>query len=513
MNSPLQQRHEDLLARQDALTPEEAHRGSPATDQLLGDARQFVTDAVAQSDTITDPRERDILRAYLRYWATFIYEYSGVFPKTDLRPADLTGYEAPPPPPVMPDERPADAKAPSGCAAPLRGIKLGWVLGLIGLLLVLGLCAVVLIFVPFSRNQTGDPSDGTPIPGITNTAPVTRTVSPTMPDEADPIGPHNVAQLAATKEITAHTGGALAVAFDPQAPELATTGADGHVRFWILPDLAPGRVVDVGRGWLRTVDYSPYGGRSGIPALLLTGGNDRRLWVYDLESLQMFAEYAPAGDNSGFVFAARFSPDGRFFASGHGDGAARIWDVAGGTENQSTQGRVAGSRLGLLPSGGTAVNDVAYGRDGATLALASSAAETGVQVVDSTLTRSLCAIDTGPALAVAAWPAGDLLAAGLGDGRLLFVTAILNSCRIVAELPAAHAGGVTDIAFSPGGEWLVTGGRDGTLKFWSVDGELLATLTTVAPVEAVAVDPDSRYVASALADGSVILWSVPAAEN
>ena len=77
----LQQQHEALLARQDALPAAELRPRSPRAEQLLQDARQFVADAIAQSDKVTDPRERDLLRAYLRYWATFIYDGSGVFPK------------------------------------------------------------------------------------------------------------------------------------------------------------------------------------------------------------------------------------------------------------------------------------------------------------------------------------------------------------------------------------------------------------------------------------------------
>lgn len=73
----------------------------------------------------------------------------------------------------------------------------------------------------------------------------------------------------------------------------------------------------------------------------------------------------------------------------------------------------------------------------------------------------------------------------------------------------AHEGGLTDIAFSPTGDWLVTSGRDGVMKIWSVDGNWLADHQVGAPVAAVAVSPDAGYIASADENGRLILWGIP----
>lgn len=492
----LQTQHEQLLARQDQLPEGDLRRRTPAALELLEDARRYTAEAVTQSDQVSNPRERDLLRAYLRYWATFIYDGSGVFPKTDLRPAALSGREAAPP-------------TPTPAPAARRGGRPGWLWGLLGLLAVLLLFAAGNLLL-FNRGQ--DEGEAVVDPGVSEPATplpaVTRTPLPQTPVPAAPIDQRNAAQVQALFQTDAHTGGALAVAFDPQKPELATGGADGRVRFWTVPDLRLSRQLDDQRGWVRAIDYSPYGGRSPVPGLFLTGGNDRSLRVYELESLQLFAEYLPSSGNSGFIFAGRFSPDGRLIASGHGDGVARIWDIASGIENQTMQQNVPASRLAQIPSGGTAVLDVAYGANGDVLALALSGTENGVQVVDDTFSVPICTLNAGPASAVAFSPRGDRLAAGTEDGRLLLITATANGCQVAYE-NAAHPGGLTDVAFSPSGEWLVTSGRDGVMKIWSPDGQWLADLTAGAPVAAVAVAPDAGYIASADENGRLILWGIP----
>jgi hypothetical protein len=513
----LQQQHEALLARQDALAPEDIRQRTPAAEQIFRDAQHLVNEVVAQSHQVADPRERDLLRAYMRYWATFIYEWSGVFPKTDLRPAEI----AAPPPSVVgvgtaPPSRPPSRRLPA------------WVWGVLGLLGVL-----LLVFLFTRAISDGDdpgvppPATELPPPAATATATtipdvaepsdlatplplVTRTAVPDTSEPPPPIDARNAARLQPLQETQAHTGAALAVDFDPQKPEVATAGVDGQTRFWALPGLTLSRQVAApDSSWVRTVAYSPNTGQPGMTPLVLAGGNDRVLRIYDVESLQLFAQFRPAALESGFVFAAEFSPDGALVASGHGDGIARVWNVATGTESGRVGTDFISDRLTVIQSAASVVNDVAYGDEDGRLALALGETRWGVQIVDSLSSQTLCTAGTGPAAAVDFSPGGDILAAGGQDGRLFLIGVDDDDdCDDYREYPA-HEGGVTSVAFSPVGDWLVTGGVDGTIKVWTAGGELVAEHVVGSPVNAVAVGPQSQYIATVDGGGHLVLWGIP----
>ena len=104
-------------------------------------------------------------------------------------------------------------------------------------------------------------------------------------------------------------------------------------------------------------------------------------------------------------------------------------------------------------------------------------------------------------------PHGDRLAVGTQDGRLLLISQTDNGCQPIGE-KSAHEGVVTDVAFSPTGDWLVTAGSDGMVRLWSPGGDMLAELDAGAAVEALAVAPDAAAIATADASGKLILWGV-----
>ncbi len=499
--SALQQRHEALLARQSKLTADDLRRRTPAAGQLADDVRQFMADVVTGSEGVAEPRERDLLRAWLRYWATFTFEWSGVFPKTDLRPAALTG------------QKPIDYTQPGSQTAASGGGLPRWAIWLAAALSLLLLAwAMTRVLPAFNQGHAGD---ATKVPPVETALPPTATSDATRPtttptrrppvtSPGQTIDNNNVSRVQELGRVDAHSGGASAVAFDPGRNEVATAGMDGVLRFWEVPSLVLRHETADQPGWVRALAYSPTGGlRDGLP-LILTGGNDRILRAYDTDTRQPFAEFQPSSSNSGFIFATAFSPDGRLIAAGYGDGLARIWDVAGGTEVARVPAERAGSTLAAVPAAAAAITDLAF-RKGGGLALA-LAGEPGVLVTDSTFTQILCAPQIGPATAVAFSPNGEMLAVGTERGTLVLVA--VDGCRTMQEV-VAHDGGVADIAFSPDGGWLVTGGGDGTIKFFTAEGRLTATLKAGAPVTAVAVEYAAGRVASVDTRGQLVLWGVP----
>ena len=96
----LQQAHQSLLDRADEVTD--------ITAFANGEVQAYVTRACEEAVDVSNPRDRDQLRANLRYWASYIYDATGTYPSTSMRPARAPEAPKPaePPPPSVPVEAP-----------------------------------------------------------------------------------------------------------------------------------------------------------------------------------------------------------------------------------------------------------------------------------------------------------------------------------------------------------------------------------------------------------------------
>ncbi len=74
----LWRKHQELRERIDT--------SQTASKELLSDIRSFINEARRSGKDIDDVRQRDHLRAFLRFWAGIVYNVQGVYPATDLYP-------------------------------------------------------------------------------------------------------------------------------------------------------------------------------------------------------------------------------------------------------------------------------------------------------------------------------------------------------------------------------------------------------------------------------------------
>ncbi len=78
----LQDRHEALLQKQQKLSKENQQDFSK-------EVKEYIEEVKRGGSYISSSRERDQLRANLRYWANYIYSVDGTFPDTELAPSSV----------------------------------------------------------------------------------------------------------------------------------------------------------------------------------------------------------------------------------------------------------------------------------------------------------------------------------------------------------------------------------------------------------------------------------------
>ena len=198
---------------------------------------------------------------------------------------------------------------------------------------------------------------------------------------------------------------------------------------------------------------------------------------------------------SSWCYAVAWSRSGDLLASGHGDGAIRLWDA------------VSGEAIRTMVGHSRPVGSVAFSPDGTTLA--SGSEDTTVRLWDVATAASLRAFSghTMAVTSIAFSPDGTTLASGSEDTTMhLLDVATATSLRAFS----GHTKAVWSVAFSPDGTTLASGSEDTTVRFWDV--ATAASLRVFAGhrkrVWSVAFSPDGTTLASGSEDTTVRLWDV-----
>jgi WD40 repeat protein len=207
-------------------------------------------------------------------------------------------------------------------------------------------------------------------------------------------------------------------------------------------------------------------------------------------------------------FAAAFSPDGRYLVLGEGTGTVRVWDAR------------TGALVGLLGKHNREVRGVVFSPNGKHLATASGDGE--LKLWDGTRLDAehleakpmprlppLRVRVPGPSSNIAFSPDGKRLATG-GDGYTVQVLDVETG----GQLPAlkGHGGDVYAVAFSPDpeGRWIASGSEDSTVKLWdSRNGEMVHSFRGhTGLVSSLAVTPDGARLITGSRDYTVKAWDL-----
>ncbi len=253
--------------------------------------------------------------------------------------------------------------------------------------------------------------------------------------------------------------------------------------------------LPVGGSYPLGIDYSPDG------KLFATGLGDGRIIVWESASGE---KQLTLQNGQKQVYDVAFSPDGRWLAAGGGDKTVTIWDPA------------TGEAITTLTGHTDWISSLAFTLDGKRLASAGGDGQVIIWDFSNppSATRLFTLSHPEAVLEVAFSPNGAFLAAAVNDGTaVIWDTA---SGEQVFTLPASPAT-VYSAAFSPDGSRLVTGGGDGIVKIWDLSTSLATRAVTETNVVAlagvhrlavssVAFTPDGQFLVTASQEGIATVW-------
>jgi WD40 repeat protein len=303
----------------------------------------------------------------------------------------------------------------------------------------------------------------------------------TFASEEDP-GIHPI------RTIKAHDGVVASLAFSPDAKYILSGGADKTMKLW---EAATGKLVrtfEGHTGMITSVACSPDG------KYALSGSWDRTVRLGDIQTGKETAVFL---GHESMVNTVAFSPNGKYALSGSSDNMLKLWEVQTGKEVRTLKGHTG------------PVTSAAFSPDGKHIASA------GHDTWDRSKVR-IWEVETGMNIFSRELPNSPipLSLAFLPDSRHVYFTtsgrstALLDIDNKEMREIGKHSKAVYTVAVSPSGKLGLSGDVTGMLKLYEFEYGTLRTkfLTDRNEIWSVAYSPDGQNVISGGKDGTISLW-------
>ena len=286
------------------------------------------------------------------------------------------------------------------------------------------------------------------------------------------------------------------LAWKPDGAQIACAGMDSHVTLWEAERNTAPRVLNGHSGSVYAVMWSPDGNR------LASCGLDQSIRLWDSTTGICVQVLRDRDVDDTACLSLAWSPDGHFLACGTMLQGVRIWDVATGLQRQAEHTQAS------------SIRQVAWSSDGMKLV---GAGEDGhVYLWDARGDRLLLRLVGHHGIVTSvAWSLDNRwVASGSSNydsGELFVWNAHSGECvRVLVE----HPRGISALAWTPSGDRVVSGDRDGKMRWWDVHSGKCVQVQEAhqGVVQSLKVSPDGSILASCGDDGVIGFWDVQSGE-
>lgn len=284
-----------------------------------------------------------------------------------------------------------------------------------------------------------------------------------------------------------HSAQISEVMFTPDGSTLISVSNDKTIRLWDVEtgDLLKtirGQIGDSHEGRLFAGALSPDGKILAVGGFLGKPGDDPELQVGQIRlfNIETGEQIGVIKGHENVVFGLDFSPDGKWLASGSGDKASMIWDVAPLLAKKGAEAKLI-AILGGGPNPGPPVFDVVFSPGNKRI------------FVSTAFWRTLMLHELRK---------NPVDVQGFG---------VLKSSYDME----GHRDQVYCVAYAPNGEYIVSGGKDGLLLLWDGTGKFIKQLDqSQYAVATVSFSADStKIVASGFTGKETRVYSIPSGER
>jgi WD40 repeat protein len=281
------------------------------------------------------------------------------------------------------------------------------------------------------------------------------------------------------------TASQVSIDISPNGRWLASIGDECSIWIW---DLETNQVAAKLKGHNKIVSalsFSPDG------RMLASGSVDKTIKLWDVKTLKALTTLIKHDDE---VIAVAFSPDSRTLASTSVDKTTLLWEIASchlravlqddteiartvvfspdclmvATGSSKCTAKIFSTRTGQLVTtikAQSCIWTLSFSPDSRTLAMAGEGGNILLWDVQASKELSLINVNSVLVTSAAFSPRGDCIAIACCEGRVIVLSA--ESLKVRVSF-LEHTKEVCSVKFSPDSSFVISGGADCTIRFWSI---------------------------------------------